>query len=61
MKESLSCYGLCAFPEAIFAAPESREMRWVTSMFEWTERVQSYDGMEGWNYMQKLKEFVNCK
>jgi len=49
----------CAFPEAICAAPESREMRWVTSMFEWTERVQSYDDGKGWNYMKKLKEFVD--
>ncbi|KAL7532158.1 hypothetical protein ACHAXR_009762, partial [Thalassiosira sp. AJA248-18] len=49
----------CAFPEAICAAPESREMRWVTSMFEWTERIQSYDDKKGWNYMRKLKEFVD--
>jgi hypothetical protein len=34
-------------------------MRWVTSMFEWTERVQSYDDLKGWNYMRKLKEFVD--
>ena len=46
----------CAFPEAICAAPESREMRWVTSMFEWAERVQSFDDLKGWNYMRKLKE-----
>ena len=49
----------CAFPEAICAAPESREMRWVTSMFEWAERVQSYDDLEGWNYMKNLKDFVD--
>lgn len=34
-------------------------MRWVTSFFEWTERVQSYDDLKGWNYMRKLKEFVD--
>ena len=49
----------CAYPEAICAAPESREMRWVTSMFEWTERIQSYDDKKGWNYIRKLKEFVD--
>ena len=50
----------CAFPEAICAAPESREMRWVTSMFEWTERVQSYDdAASGWNYLSELKKFVD--
>jgi hypothetical protein len=34
-------------------------MRWVTSFFEWTERVQSYDDGKGWNYLRKLKEFVD--
>lgn len=49
----------CQFPEAICAAPESREMRWVTSMFDWMERVQSYDDTIGWNYVRKLKDFVD--
>ena len=34
-------------------------MRWVTSMFEWTERVQSYDDGKGWNYISQLKKFVD--
>lgn len=49
----------CAFPEAICAAPESKEMRWVTSMFEWTERVQSFDDLKGWNYLDELRKFVD--
>lgn len=49
----------CGFPEAICAGPESSEMRWVTSMFEWTERVQTYDDGKGWNYLKELKNFVD--
>jgi len=49
----------CGFPEAICAGTKSREMRWVTSMFEWTERVQTYDDGKGWNYMKELKKFVD--
>eukprot|EP00804_Cyclotella_cryptica_P021002 CCRYP_009303-RD/>CCRYP_009303-RD protein AED:0.09 eAED:0.09 QI:102/0.93/0.93/1/0.8/0.62/16/340/1751 len=49
----------CGFPEAICAGPESSEMRWVTSMFEWTERIQTYDDGKGWNYMKELKNFVD--
>ena len=28
-------------------------------MFEWTERVQTYDDGKGWNYMKELKKFVD--
>lgn len=49
----------CSFPEAICAGPESREMRWVTSMFEWTERIQTYDDGKGWNYIKELQDFVD--
>ena len=34
-------------------------MRWLTSMFEWTERVQIYDDGKGWNYIKELKKFVD--
>jgi hypothetical protein len=34
-------------------------MRWVTSMFEWTERIQTYDDGKGWEYMKELKKFVD--
>ena len=34
-------------------------MRWVTSFFEWTERIQTYDDGKGWNYMKELKKFVD--
>ncbi len=33
-------------------------MRWTTGLFEWAERVQSYDEF-GWNYMSELKKFVD--
>lgn len=52
----------CSFPEAICAGPQSRQMRWITSMFEWTDRIQTYDyetQTEGWNYYRRLKEFVD--
>jgi hypothetical protein len=28
-------------------------------MFEWTERVQTYDNGKGWNYVKELKNFVD--
>lgn len=34
-------------------------MRWVTSFFEWTERIQAYDDGKGWNYIKELKKFVD--
>lgn len=34
-------------------------MRWVSSMFEWTERVQTYDDGKGWNYIKELRNFVD--
>lgn len=50
----------CTNPESICTSPQSREMRWVTSFFDWTDRVQSYDDSDrsGWNYMNELKKFV---
>ena len=50
----------CANPESICSGPQSREMRWVTSFFDWTDRVQSYDDSDGsgWKYMNELKKFV---
>ena len=50
----------CANPESICTGPQSREMRWVTSFFDWTDRVQSYDDSDGsgWSYMNELKKFV---
>jgi hypothetical protein len=28
-------------------------------MFEWTERVQSFDDLKGWNYLDELRKFVD--
>ena len=49
----------CADPEATCASESSTEdMRWITGMFEWVERIQSYDDTE-WNYLDQLKKFVD--
>jgi len=34
------------------------EIRWVVALFEWTERVQSYDS-NGWNYLEQLHKMAD--
>lgn len=48
----------CTNPEAI-CADESRtmDMRWTTALFEWVDRVQSYN-KDGWSYMEELTKFM---
>jgi len=48
----------CSNPEAI-CSDETRtmEMRWIVALFEWSERVQSYNNDDGWNYIQELTNF----
>lgn len=48
----------CSDPESI-CTDESRtmEMRWTVALFEWVERVQSYDDGD-WNYLRELTEFA---
>ncbi len=49
----------CSDPEAICTeALTSEELRWITGMFEWTERIQPYS-RDGWTYLNKLKDFVD--
>ena len=58
-----------AFPEATCTSEAgTEEMRWITGMFEWIERIQSYsDGISSisktranrWNYLLELKAFVD--
>mmetsp|Transcript_1730 Transcript_1730/g.3706 ORF Transcript_1730/g.3706 Transcript_1730/m.3706 type:complete len:378 (-) Transcript_1730:122-1255(-) len=48
----------CEFPGATCSSAFTDEMRWTTGLFEWTERVQSYNKF-GWNYMNELKKFVD--
>lgn len=47
----------CANPEAICASKQgTEEMRWITGLFEWIDRIQSYPD---WDYKQSLQQFVN--
>jgi len=49
----------CSDPAAICTeALTSEELRWITGMFEWTERIQSYS-RDGWTYLNQLKDFVD--
>lgn len=51
----------CQNPEAP-CSDETRtmEMRWIVALFEWVDRVQSYDNSDiGWNYMKKLTKFMS--
>ena len=47
----------CANPEATCASQQgTEEMRWITGLFEWIERIQSYPD---WDYVQSLEQFVD--
>jgi len=49
----------CQDPEATCASESSTEMmRWVTGLFDWIYRVQSYEA-NGWSYMNALQKFVD--
>lgn len=49
----------CSTPNAICDdADRTRELRWVLGLFEWADRVQSYND-SGWNYMQELQKFYD--
>jgi hypothetical protein len=47
----------CENPEAICSDKRTMELRWVVALFEWVERVQSYDS-DGWNYIDELHKVV---
>lgn len=47
----------CKNPEAICSSTKFTELPWIAGMLYWMESVQKYDG--GWNYMDKLHEFVD--
>ena len=44
-------------------APENglvyTEMKWMVALFEWIDRIQSYDNGSDWNYITQLKLFVH--
>jgi hypothetical protein len=48
----------CSYPEAICTEGDegSEEIRWITGLFEWIERIQSYSG---WDYISELQQFVD--
>ena len=48
----------CSYPEAICTEGDegSEEIRWITGLFEWIERIQSYSG---WDYISNLQQFVD--
>jgi len=49
----------CKDPEATCASDSSTEtMRWITGLFDWIYRVQSYEA-DGWSYMEALQKFVD--
>ncbi|KAL7522748.1 hypothetical protein ACHAWX_007432 [Stephanocyclus meneghinianus] len=47
----------CENPEAICSDSRTMEMRWVVALFEWVERIQSFDSNE-WNYIEQLHKVV---
>lgn len=54
----------CASPQSVCSdLPGDSAVEWITGLFRWIADVQSYasdndDGSAGWNYIQKLHEFV---
>ena len=50
----------CEFPQGVCSSDETYggELQWMVGFFEWAHRIQEYD-VDGWNYIEKLKEFVD--
>jgi hypothetical protein len=50
----------CFFPEATCTeeGERSEEIKWITGMFEWVDRIQSYSDSD-WDYFSKLQQFVD--
>ena len=48
----------CTNPEAICSSQLSRELIWMSGLFLWIDRVQSYD-QSGFNYMEELLRFAD--
>jgi len=46
----------CSKPETVCSI-QYTEIEWITGLFQWIDRVQSYDA-GGWSYIQRLNEFV---
>lgn len=50
----------CEFPQGVCSSYDTYggELQWMVGFFEWTDRIQTYD-VDGWNYIEKLKEFCD--
>lgn len=48
----------CSQPESICGSRYRHELIWMTGLFEWIDRVQSYD-KGGFNYMKELRVFAD--
>jgi hypothetical protein len=48
----------CSQPEAICGSRYRHELTWMVGLFEWIDRVQSYD-KGGFNYMNELRIFAD--
>ena len=48
----------CLDPEATCSSSFGEELSWTISMFEWAERVQTYQNND-WNYENELKRFLD--
>jgi len=47
----------CQFPEALCASADDKNLRWNAGLFEYAERVQTYN-VDGWNYDNELNKFI---
>ena len=51
----------CRNPEA--TCTDDEDVRWISGIFEWIERIQSYTGLDSsiseWNYMSNFIQFVD--
>jgi len=49
----------CTTPQTICSMErQDSNVEWISGFFRWIDAVQSYDDGQGWNYIQKLHEFV---
>ncbi|KAL7529805.1 hypothetical protein ACHAXR_003168, partial [Thalassiosira sp. AJA248-18] len=48
----------CSNPEAVCGSQYKHMLMWMSGLFEWVHRVQTYD-QGGFNYMERLHEFAD--
>lgn len=51
----------CRNPGAVCTDDRTMELRWTVALFEWAERVQSFDDGRGWNYIDEVTKFTADK